>query len=737
MEVAPQQQKHPLPSPYHNNHPQTTATASNPNIPLSSAASSETKLTKHGTNRLRVKKACDRCKRQKSKCNGEVPCLTCSRHNRKCVYSQASSNPSGNGADNSGFNRDSFPARDESPAPADDDYTRYLENRVRELETIAAQRSFNTDDIEETFQKNMYTFSKDKYRVMRRYQNILPHELAKSVLNALDEVESKDLIVPRIQFYGWNMSGGHYLSQRTLPPMVHLIDLKEDLELGNWLVHFFMIKINPLFSILHEKVFLDQYGSYILNVQSADTSQTTRLFSAVLYLTFAISMRYAEHDPETPDYIKEKFLPNLEERMFDSAYEVVNKLSFEWQSCELIQSWILITLFLRTTYRQNASYMSLGNAIRMVKGMSLNLNIIPETLDKPYEWTKARRAFWLVYTWDRHQGFQSGKGYDILDKTIITPFPSLSEDIDDGWLSAPALAMINLARISGEIQNFVNGHFRKDTDFIEKISTQLNDWELWFRDNSKGYDELVVDQVYLTYHDIVLNFNNKVLFKLVERKYYPDDSHKQMETLIDHSAKVLQIFQRIESKGLLFIPWWLNLALLFNISLIDVTLINAGLHHTVCSSNLKEALRLLNLLEQKAHMAAECVWVLKMLNHMCVTRMSKSIKTLTDIGIDHGSGNVNKIKFLQFGKVDEAHAKNPKAKNKKRKLAQNKSTNSQPDSAAQESLFPLSNAQNPADQQFFQNDSNPDVFNLENVDSLLGNLKWFDQWVDEFDHQQN
>lgn len=192
------------------------------------------------------------------------------------------------------------------------------------------------------------------------------------------------------------MSVGHYLKQRTLPPFDPLIDTVRDFCLCSWLIDFFLDRINPLFSFIHPKVFRNQYDNYMLIVSKEVPSESTRLFTSILYLIFAISIRFSEAHPEIPIDIKAKINPRLEEKLFDSAHEVISKLSFEWQSVELIQSWVLVTLYLRATHRQNSSFGSLGTAIRMCKGMSLNLNIVVEAPLKQYEVIKAKRIFWLV-----------------------------------------------------------------------------------------------------------------------------------------------------------------------------------------------------------------------------------------------------------------------------------------------------------------------------------------------------
>lgn len=654
---------------------------------FSSQPLSEIQMKKNGGHRVRVKKACKRCKKQKTKCDGEIPCATCSRVHHHCEYTNTSTSLTAQ-----------IPQLDQIGPRVDkrnEDYVTYLENRVTQLERSIQRKDLNHFGAKEIFDKNMYTFSKDKYRVMRRYQNIVPSELAYSVFNTLNEEELDELVIPRIQFYGWNMNGGHYLQQRTLPDMIHLIDLSRELEFANWLLDFFMLKINPLFSIIHEKVFRDQYENYVLKLKS-ESDQSTRLFSAILYLVFAISLRYAENDPEVPQAVKTKIVPDLEEKLFDSAHEVVNKLSFEWQSFELIQSWVLITFYLRTTSRQNSSYMSLGTAIRMCKGMALNLDMIPEALTKkPYEKTKSNRIFWLVYMWDSLHGFQSGKGQEISHEDIVKPFPELDLPIEDDWLSKPALAMLHLSKIASKIQDYNKNHYKIDTEFLAVINEELQNWKEWFDENSEGYDQLLINQVYFTYHDIVLSFNNKALLRLVDKKYYADEGDLQFQLLIKHSSEVVELFQDISYRGQLLIPWCLNLALLFNVSLVSVTFINAGLHFSQCSQNFTVSLGLLETLEGKAHMAKECIWALKMLNRMCVARMEKSIEALTRIGIDHGPDEVNRVKYLQFGKVED------QSTNKKRKRD-------------------------------IENSEGDDL-NDFNLEGLLGNLKWFDQWVQEFE----
>lgn len=663
--------------------------------------------------RLRVKKACDRCKKQKTKCDGEFPCFTCSRHGHHCEYSANVDNTKLD------YDRKKHSAKRPEELKNSSSYIQYLESRVRNLETQLAQGgvSVSSDYNNEMFNKNLFAFSRDKYRVMRRYQNLLPYEFGKTIFDSLPENHRKDLIIPRIQFYGWNMSGMHYLKQRKLPPFEPLIDLTADKELADWLIDFFFRKINPLFSIIHESVFRDQLVNYLKQLDQK-LNESSRLFTSILYLIFAISIRFSENHPSLPPHLKAKLYPRLEEKLFASGHAVVEKLSFEWQSFELIQSWILITLYLRTTHRQNSSWFSLGVALRMTKGMSLNLNRIPEVFSKKtYEQLKIKRIFWLVYTWDRIYGFQSGKNFEITDDVISMPLPEW--DDEDDWLEKPALAMIKLADIVGKIQIFMLNPMNNEN--FNNIQAEMRKWEKETSARVVEGDELLLHQLWLTYHDVYLSFHNKTLFKLLDRQV-SNESDNDFSKILRHSSEVLKIFNQINEANLLLVPWWLNLVLLFNLSLIDIILINTGLYRVECQNNLKICLGYLTSLKEHTGMAKECLWALKMLNHMVVTRFKFTMEQLTEIGIDHGSDQVNKVKFLQFGKVDQDEA-NPTAN-----VINNHAANNTPNNNNQ------TNNENTTNEVDNLIGIDMELYDSGLNDDLLGNLKWFDQWVSELNN---
>lgn len=118
----------------------------------------------------------------------------------------------------------------------------------------------------------------------------------------------------------------------------------------------------------------------------------------------------------------------------------------------------------------------------------------------------------------------------------------------DDWLEHPALAMIHLAKIAGQIQyhNLKTADMRKE--FLCNINDQLQNWRNWCDENLQrcDYDSLLVDQIYLTYHDIVLSLYNKMLLKLLDCELESDGSIAYTTRLLAHSSEVLTIFDRIQ-----------------------------------------------------------------------------------------------------------------------------------------------------------------------------------------------
>ncbi|KAG5417735.1 STB4 [Candida metapsilosis] len=693
----------------HSGSDSTYSGSPNPIVqPLQPTVQSQPKQTADSRPRMRVSKACDRCRTHKIKCSGSDPCTTCVRQKKECTFSNPAAGGNvqnkSNGYQSEGadFNKKrKFSTLNSEPfgLPVVDksnekDYISHLENRVQYLENLLSRNTLE-DFRQPRFQEpesegvveTLFTTS-SKWRFSRRHQNLLIVELCKSMYANLSEESKEKVTIPRMQYFGWNMSGVNYLTPENLPSLPELeVTLDE-----RYLIDFFFKEVNPLFAIVHETVFREQYEAYdkLMKEEKAMTgehkhdskSNQTKLYSAILYLIFALAIRFSEFQkPKSPDLEMLK----LEEKLFKYGYKIVSILSFEWESFELIQSWLLIALYLRVAHRQTSSSHALGQAITMTKSMGLgfseeNYNILSCT---GYERLKAKRIFWCVFTFDRVFGLQTGRYCGIREEDFGRGFPGFDfqrETVKDDWLTLPALALLHIARIS----NFVHTAPTDNTHLIkyQQINAELVKLHHWF--NEVGFrndllfnkhvsasdrnevSSLVKAQVKLHYYDLVLCVHGKVLFNYIGRRIVSNGL--KVEMVLDACHGVIEVLDKVNKAGLLYTPWYSVLLLLFNIGVNALCLINGGVFISQSRDLLKNTIKLFTILKkspirnkqnklvfrERFKMVRECTWALKMANKILTLRLEEDMNALNNIGVDHGSSDVNKQYFSQLGFNDGA-----------------------------------------------------------------------------------
>ncbi|KAI5956246.1 STB4 [Candida jiufengensis] len=756
-----------------------------------------------GKPRLRVKRACSRCQSHKIKCSGTAPCTTCVRQKKECIFTTTTINKndpkSNNSQSQSSYEQNKrqklsmihaepfgLPTVDKSNSS---EYVLHLENRVQYLENILSGSSElfkipKTEEPESTTMSETLFSSSSKWRFSRRHQNLLIVELCKSMYSNLSEESKKQVTIPRSQYFGWNMSGVNYLTSEDLP-LLPTIDIKFD---EKYLINYFFKEINPLFAILHETVFKEQYEAYDklrkeeLFKKDHDTkTNQTKLFSAILFLVYVLAIRFSEFQKPKGPNIE---MLQLEEKLFKYAYKVISILSFEWESFELIQSWLLISLYLRVAHRQTSCSHALGQAVIMTKSMGLgfseeNPKILVST---GYERLKAKRIFWCVFTFDRVFGLQTGRYSGIRDEDFARGFPSFDfakETEKDDWLTLPALALIHIARIS----NFVhtaptdNPHLLKS----QQINTELVKLHEWFNDvgfrndllfnknDDSSISSLVKAQVKLHYYDLVLCIHGKVLFNHIGRKI--TSNGLKLEMVLDASNGVIEVLDKINKANLIYTPWYSILLLLFNIGVNSICLINGGIYVLQSRDMLKNTIKFFTILRkspirndqnklifrERFKMVRECTWALKMANKILTLRLEEDMKALNNIGVDHGSSDVNKQYFSQLGmnysttdaKISELEKDKIKTNefNKvfQKQLYRNEiiQSPSSPKNQIDEQQPPLPQqtqlpqreivSTTPTSSTSLDQNEQPnpvDSYPSLEIDNLLGNLQWFDQWID-------
>lgn len=654
--------------------PPHMATWTPPNLAEAPQAGAPVAPEPQRNGRLRVNRACKRCRTHKIKCSGVLPCTNCTRHGTVCA-----------------FGREEPPAkvrRTTSPEQERDDnaaYTRYLEQRVRYLENLQAQMlqaqaggvgemghrndhgrpSENVeDDLERpdvmvvpTDVAGLLRRSLTKWRLNHRSQLALVNVLCRDMYDELSPQAQTQVSVPRVQYFAWNMSGCHYLLPPRFPPPPALA---MSAERKAHYVDYFFREINPLYGVVHETDFREQ-----LAASDGDTkSNFAVLFNAMLALVYALSIRFTEFSAATgPDMA----MLRLEEDLFQYAHSVVQGILFEWELFELIQCWLLVTLYLRVALRQTSTYNALGRAVHMCRAMDLGRPV--EAGMAPYERLKARRIFECVFCIDRLVGFLGGRRrtYPFMDILRAPPKRDYALARDD-WLTLPAFAMGQIARALDMV--------RPETDDFACARTRAIDAELellgaWLEENGFGDDigktdeaEYVLPavraQVRLHFYDVVLAVHSRSMFALLG---LPMGYGMRLEVVRAAGAGIIRVVQQLEARALLYMPWYTTLLLVFSAAVNCLVFIRANVAVREARQVLRGAMALVERLQdspvrdatgklvfrERFKMVRECLWVLKMANHIMSLLFAESASGLHELGIDHGPGDVNKQYFAQFG----------------------------------------------------------------------------------------
>lgn len=690
--------------------------------------------------RIRVTKACEHCKRRKVKCDGTYPCKICVSHNLQCNYDYTTGKPRGkykkktnkiekiiaNGIMNqpqggtningvyvedqtaklllqlgSHLNNTTVTSiKDQSEMEYND--TSNPDSKIstpssdikRTTSTVnhVVTRTSNTPFTESKSSRSpWFCYSYEKYRFHTRYQNILPFLFGKSSISNLSDfiIKSNNLDIPRVQNYGWNMSGGHYLKLRTL----NNHDLQNDTILNfdnilhmsvvKKLLNYYFDNVNKPLSIIHEKMFWQQFNNGFLQQRKTQNIKSTKLFVSILYLILTIAIRFHDGESKSPiDFTPEErdFLTQntrrLENYLFSYAYTVLTKLTFEWESFELIQSWLLIAFYLRTSHRQIATWNALSKAIAMCKGMSLELGMLP-TKHMPGDVMKSWHCFWLCFIMDKLISFQIGRRYqlELPSDTMVNPKIYYSNEMENdriGWFQEETIQMYELSlfitryqRSNGQELNIEQSNLFR-VDLKQWLSKQLQGNLYNLITNSADFKPWQI-QPFLTYLDIRLTFETKSVFCLLNppenyNKSNTSEFSIDYDSLITTSELALTIFESLNKTESYFVPWWLNLSVLFTVSVTNLVMIHSGIRNPSSKTNLDRCMALWNILESTStknppSMLAQCIWCLKMLNYISCLRLVNTATILNEvIGINLGDNSPNKNNFHQFSKDGEDQA---------------------------------------------------------------------------------
>lgn len=562
----------------------------------------------------------------KVKCTGEVPCARCKKFSIACSF-----------------------AADEPTS------TMTLPKRM------ATSKGATLVPEEKGNSLNEYFYHNSQWRMYGRSQAVLLLELCNTSAKEHFEGQNVPFKAPRIQCYGWNMSGVHYLQREEFPkpPDHDFTDTHEHL------VKYFFKEINPLFNVLsqdYQTFFTTNINHFLLpDGHTASQKNIENLHSSLLYLVLAISLRFTEF--LKPDGPQLEAL-NLETECFSYAHRVLQLISFEFFSLEALQGWLLVVLYLRITYSQRSLLNALDRANCMARNMELHT--VRATISKePAVRTKARMIFWSLYSLDQIFSIQIGRPPFWRNDDITLPFIDQSEVSKFDLQPENAYYAIHkLAILANQVQKVRSSSLEEISIFL--VGKSIEELHVWLQES--GYMNLfdstsecllpiIKAQVLLHFHDILFCFHSPVLFNYVGKSHYWDGY--SVDKILAGMEEVVDTFDKLQINNLLVRPWYNNLAMLFCAGSFALAIVNGGNQTVRATKIFRSALDLLRFLgslrvSQATEivlfpMANECVWALSQGINCLKARFEKELNVFLSFDVEKHSDDINRHRFGNIG----------------------------------------------------------------------------------------
>lgn len=632
--------------------------------------------------------ACNRCRKLKVKCTGGDPCGGCRKKNLSCTYSSSRIN---------NYNPKSFERlladRKTTRAPEINEYQdTQTSSEARNDESVPnkrlkAKKSFArpfgiVPSYGQSWLDTSYTHG------WARYQNLLLLSLCENNRRELSEECLSKIGTPRPQFYGWNMSGVHYLKRKKFPRKPDA-DFSEKHQA---LIEFFFKEINPLVGLLNS-LFLDYVWSGSVFSEVVSSSSTSESDSdhdskprtdtgeslasdirpgmkpaesrrnigskveaakneerisdkkhfvyALLYLVYAISIRFMEFDrSEGP----RREMLVLEELCFRFSYEVIDILSFERLSLELIQAWTLIAFYLRTTQRRVSLLAALDRANCMAANVGLHLGSMNDLFKDKRKNNNAKHIFWSLYTFDRLFSLQIGRSSFWTNNEITLAFPeSYNEFATDRCSLILSFAMLKLAILVDDVEK-VSNTLVSDAEEAE-VRRKVDDLGLWLAENGLCkellYDSardpnvlpLLALQVLLQFSDIKLCLHGPMLFNYVRKRV--SNFGLEFQSIISCSREIVEYTELLKSKDLLKQPWYMTLLSLFTAGTCTLCIISSGIFMSEAIQLFSRIISLISSLcssgslkPERFKMAGECLTALLRGHEIILLRLKQCASQL-------------------------------------------------------------------------------------------------------------
>jgi hypothetical protein len=324
----------------------------------------------------RVSKACDRCKRNKSRCDTYRPCSLCMRANIECTTRQACANtepPASRPAITKRRRDDVSPSGTErDPRPV---------HRLQSFEIINEQTGNFDNHLPDTRSDTGDDGEAESTMSMaRKIYSLDQQQLDEFAVNAIPGAENGNSSAapsPVIEKYSTNAFLTH-----PFPPFEVVIDLLDEYFAS---VHWFSL-------VIYEPKFRESF----LSIQGGLAEPSQKSFLILLSTMLGMAAWYRSQRPEAETGRPSRQWKQLSSDLFQNAdNELINVM--DQNSISAVQTLILLGSFYCYHGRPNLSFSMLGASVRTAQALGLHREPSHVSFHNREE---RKRVWWTIYTWD-------------------------------------------------------------------------------------------------------------------------------------------------------------------------------------------------------------------------------------------------------------------------------------------------------------------------------------------------
>ncbi|KAL2823018.1 fungal-specific transcription factor domain-containing protein [Aspergillus granulosus] len=591
--------------------------------------------------RVRVTRACDRCKRRKIKCNNSQPCQFCIRAKARCTFDSSYTRgrklgiPSGYEEDSPRAYSTLLPSPEASNASAN-----IPPLQLQGHEHVSAEASSrNSPEPSQTDLQGHYIGPASGVSFLLRVQKRLHQAISFSQPSSIFTFGDAPLHLPEFD-----------------PSFCMMLPRDDAHRLVDRYFDFAM----PTYRFLHRPTVEEWFAEFYDTLGVMRDAHSAPAKVALLFMVFSLARVYMpDNDRPGP--------PDLSARYYLAAE---HQLSKEKGSVRLtsVQARLTQCYYLLTQSRINHCWSLFGTVSHLALAIGLNRNRRPDPAAgiSHIEAECRRRTFWCAYTLDAYLSAALGRPRSFHDDDVDTELPACVEDheliaaqINMPMTPAPTrslttmlapLAHMKIARIISRILRDLYSikpvSESRRAAAVKTISKDLNDWRAelaWFLDADVLSASLIMpifqrqrNVLNLTYwHSIILTHRPFVLSNfayLSQQGSHRAQTEESVKQCLNAAMKTVHIIDEITQNRQLFRALWITSYFAFSatIMLYIYVIQNRAYPAEVYSSYFSAATRCqshLSAIAEKGSLSERYCLVLEELR-VEATRQTRSIPAL-------------------------------------------------------------------------------------------------------------